>query len=461
MMDAVLALAALALGSLCAGTETALLKSRLGLARESLPLPRPAVSPEEAPPRGPADAVRKNRGPARKPPPTLGAAALADIGLVRTGRLVGLTVTVSLLVWYSRQVQAGPALLALSLMVLAWCWVIGAEAIPRMALYNKAHLALRLFPARRLSSGSRLMATLMAWVLAPGRRLALALEKRAGLSSPGLDAEQVRRCVALALEAGAIDTREGRLLDSVMDFSEALVKEVMVPRRDIVSVHSEATLEDTLRVVDEYAFSRLPVHQGDTDNIVGILHLKDLLDYLRSTPPPDFDVRHLARPPLFIPGVMTLEQTLQEFRRRNTHLALVVDEYGGTSGLVTLEDVLEEIFGEIRDEHDEEEEETVLTTAASSLVLDARAELKEVEEVMKIRFPEVDCETLAGFVFNSLGHLPQEHEAIEYGGFRFEVTRMEGRRIAEVLVERSGPAAGERKALDESGRSSHSGGRLS
>jgi CBS domain containing-hemolysin-like protein len=220
----------------------------------------------------------------------------------------------------------------------------------------------------------------------------------------------------------------------------------MTPRHNIVSLPVDAPLDQVLTVMTENKFSRVPVYEDRPEQIIGIVHYKDLMrvwderrfahDSRRSTKP--FRLRRFVRKPVVVPETKPLNQLIDEFRKSHTHLALVVDEFGTISGLVTLEDVLEQVFGDIGDEHDAVRVEPV--TGEKALTLEGSTTIRDLETRYNVALPaEAGFETLAGFLLFQCGHIPKENERIDYGGRRFTISKMDRNRIASVTIEKLDP----------------------
>ena len=241
-----------------------------------------------------------------------------------------------------------------------------------------------------------------------------------------------------APSVGPADAGPADLFESVLEFSGTLAKEVMVPRRDMVALPADAGLEAALALVRESQYSRIPVYRGVPENVIGVVHSKDLLPFARGAAERGFSLSSLARQPLYVPGVMTLDDLLAELQLKATHMAFVVDEFGSTSGLITLEDVIEEIFGDIQDEHDAEEL-SIRRTGRTSWLVDGTTAIEEVEDALRVELPEGDCETFGGLVFATIGHLPEPGEACRLGRLRAEVLRVEHHRIRDINVTLLGP----------------------
>jgi CBS domain containing-hemolysin-like protein len=241
------------------------------------------------------------------------------------------------------------------------------------------------------------------------------------------------------MRKGVIGSFAHRLLTGAIVFGDRDAFEVMVPRPDTVAVPSGATVAEIEDVVVRSGHSRIPVHTGDLDDVLGFVHVKDLLgldDEARGRPPDP----SLIRPLLVVPETLPVSSLLTRMRRTRNHLALVVDEHGGASGIITLEDIAEELVGDIWDEYDRQP--TLVRTLADGSLVAAGSVHPERLAALGIGLPPGKYETLGGFVMHRLGHVPRVGDAVEEGGWRIRVSRMEGRRVREVRIGRSQPPEG-------------------
>ncbi len=236
------------------------------------------------------------------------------------------------------------------------------------------------------------------------------------------------------------DADEREMIQGVQELGETTVKEVMVPRIDTVFLSLGLRREELLEKVVASGHSRIPVYSDSIDSVVGILYAKDLLRALVKGG--DFSLADLARKPFFVPESKRIDSLLKEFRRKRVHIAVVVDEYGGVSGIVCLEDIIEEIVGEIQDEFDEERED-VVRLGESSWLCDARANLDDVNRETGLSLPADDFDTLGGFVFALFEKIPARYERASSGDLDFTVQDMDGHRITSVKIARRRPAGGE------------------
>ena len=229
---------------------------------------------------------------------------------------------------------------------------------------------------------------------------------------------------------------EQRMLEGIVRFSDETAKEIMTSRQDVVDLDLKSTFNEVLKCIVENNYSRIPVYQDNSDNIRGILYIKDLLPHLRK--PSNFRWQSLIRPPYFVPETKKIDDLLRVFQENKVHIAIVVDEFGGTSGIVTLEDILEEIVGEINDEYDEDEKSYVRINS-NTFVFEGKTLLSDFYKILQLDddlFSDVegDADTLAGLLLEIKGDFPELHEKIDYLNFTFEIQEMEERRISKVKV---------------------------
>jgi len=251
------------------------------------------------------------------------------------------------------------------------------------------------------------------------------------------ETEEILRLLEMEESAGLIDEDERRMIRKVMALEDTTAREIMVPRIDIVAVASDSSFEDIAHVIVERGYSRIPVFEDTIDNIVGVVYARAVLDYLANSAKPA-DVKGMARPPYFVPESKKVDELLTEMRRNKLSIAIVVDEYGGTAGLVTIEDLIEEIVGEIADEFDVEEE-PIHRVSESEAILDARVSIDALQELFGVEVEEGDFDTVGGFVFNHLGKMPSVGEEIRVDGLVVRVLSVSGRRIKRLRVIKEEP----------------------
>jgi putative hemolysin len=254
-----------------------------------------------------------------------------------------------------------------------------------------------------------------------------------------ITAEELRLIVERGGEQGVLEAEEEQMISAVIELGERRVHEVMVPRVSIAALQVNATFEAAIDVVVTSGHSRIPVYEDSIDEIVGILYAKDLLTYLRPDAGERPSLRKLLRAPVLVPESMTIDDLLHELQRRKVHIAIVLDEYGGTAGLVTIEDLLEEIVGEIQDEYDVEEP-MVVRLSEDEARIDGRADVDELLELFDLDLELEDAEeydTVGGLVYHRVGGVPSPGDRVELPGMTLTVESTDGRRVGKVLVTRS------------------------
>jgi CBS domain containing-hemolysin-like protein len=290
-----------------------------------------------------------------------------------------------------------------------------------------------------------LMVTPFLWFLtnfAPMRYLSRGLIGVANAVLPGkglkegpfVTEEEIRTMADVAAEEAVIESEERKLIHSIFEFGDTVVREAMLPRPDMVAVDAEETIEAAIDRAIAGGFSRLPAYEGSTDNIVGLVYLKDLVRRARAGEG-EQSVRHALRAAVFVPEQKRVAELLNEMQTKQYHMAVVVDEHGDTAGLVTLEDLLEEIVGEIADEYDVEAP-SLEHLPDGSLRVPGRMAIDDVSEELGIELPDTEWDTVGGLVFNLLGKVPDEGECVTFRSIELCAERVQGRRIVSVLIRR-------------------------
>jgi len=257
---------------------------------------------------------------------------------------------------------------------------------------------------------------------------------------PFVTEEELKTLVTVGEEAGVIEEEEKEMIHSIFEFGDTMVKEVMIPRVDIVAIENIDSVKELLDLIVQRGHSRIPVYEGTVDNVVGIIYAKDLL----AKPAKNrlsASLEDLIHTAYYVPETMKLDDLLRELRKRKTHMAIVVDEYGGTAGLVTIEDVLEEIVGEIFDEYDLEMV-MVERIDDNNIRVDARVSLDEVNEILGVNLPDMECETIGGFVYELVGKIPVAGDKVDFEimpkqKLTFLVEKVNRRRISKILITKS------------------------
>jgi CBS domain containing-hemolysin-like protein len=254
-----------------------------------------------------------------------------------------------------------------------------------------------------------------------------------------MSVDELRLIIERGGEEGILEAEEEQMINAVIELGSRRLHEVMIPRTDIVSLPASATLAEAVDTIVEEGHSRIPVYEESIDEVLGILYAKDLLHILQQPPDERPDLRTILRPPVYVPESMSIDDLLHEFQRRKVHLAIVLDEYGGTAGLATIEDLLEEIVGEIQDEYDTEEP-MVVRLSDDEARIDGRADVGDLAETFGIEIDledEDEYDTVGGLVFHRLGEVPQPGDEVRVGQLTVTVESVEGRRVDKVLVVRN------------------------
>lgn len=248
--------------------------------------------------------------------------------------------------------------------------------------------------------------------------------------------EEILSMVEEGHEQGIIEETEAEMISNIFEFSDKEAKDIMTSRQKIIAVESTITVDEALKYALENSFSRYPVYEEDIDNVIGVIHLKDLIAaYLKD---PEAKITEVMDEPIFIHPTFNISKLLQKMQNEKIHMAIIVDEYGQTEGLVAMEDIIEEIVGNIFDEHDDEELQ-IRRLADGRLIVKGSAPLNELADEMDIEFPDEDIETINGFLLYKLGRLPVEHEKTEivYEGYKFIPIRICDKMITLVKIEKS------------------------
>jgi putative hemolysin len=330
--------------------------------------------------------------------------------------------------------------------VLALFTIVFAELVPKsLALSNPERYALALsrpveFLARVLGPVIALLTQVTRWIT---RLFGAEITKEASIS-----AEELRLIVERGGEQGILEAEEEQMINAVIELGERRVHEVMVPRIAIAALPSTATFEEATDLVIAAGHSRIPVYEDTVDHIVGILYAKDLLPFLRPEAAERPTLLSLLRPPVLVPESLPVDDVLHQLQRRRVHMAIVLDEYGGTAGLVTIEDLLVEIVGDIQDEYDVEEPMVVKISDDEARV-DGRAAVDELEELFGVELNLDDAaeyDTVGGLVFHRIGGVPSPGDRIEVDGLTLTVETTHNRRVGRVLVVRRAPESGPEEA---------------
>jgi CBS domain containing-hemolysin-like protein len=246
---------------------------------------------------------------------------------------------------------------------------------------------------------------------------------------------ELKMLVTASAESGVVEEDESEMLHAIFDFGQLLVRQVMIPRTEIVAVDADMLLDDVTRLVTENSYTKLPVYEDDLDQILGILHIKDLLRMITQEGEQHGTARALVRETLYVPETLSVNQLLHQFRDNRQHIAIVMDEYGGTAGLVTLEDILEEIVGEVRDPFEDETEE-IQTMEDGTILVNGLMLIEDVNHHLGLNLIDPHYDTIAGYMMGKLGRIPKTGDVIEAGGVRITVDVMDGMRVERLQLTR-------------------------
>jgi putative hemolysin len=331
---------------------------------------------------------------------------------------------------------SGIALIIVTVL-LALFTIVFAELVPKtLALANSERFAIALslpidLLARALGPVIALLTGVTNWIT---RLFGAEVSTEAQIT-----AEELRLIVERGGEQGVLEAEEEQMINAVIELGTRRVHEVMVPRIAMVTLDTNATIGDAIDTIVEEGHSRIPVYEETVDEIVGIVYAKDLLPFLKSGAPEPPPLRSLLRTPVLVPESMTVDDLLHELQRRKVHIAIVLDEYGGTAGLVTIEDLLEEIVGEIQDEYDEEEP-MIVRISDDEARIDGRASVDDLAELFETQVPQEDedeYDTVGGLIYHRIGGVPKPGDQVSVDGLTLTVETTDGRRVSKVLVVRS------------------------
>src|SRR5438034_7216859 len=312
--------------------------------------------------------------------------------------------------------------------------IVLGELMPKMFALERAE-GLALFAARPLELFARVFRAPL-WIFnRTGARLARLIGLKSSLQHAAVYNEaELRQLVDIARESGHLRAEERRLIHRVFEFSDTLVREAMVPRPAIAALSADCSLADITRAFQQNRYSRLPVFRESLDNVIGFIHSKDLIPYLLR--PQEFKLEYVLQSPMYVVDTARLEDVLRQMQKAKSHFGFVVDEHGGIEGIITLEDLLEEIVGDISDEHDEEVNEQISPIDDRNYVLDGALAVRDLNRRLKTSLPESEgYTTVGGYLMSVAGHVLQPGEEIEHEGLRFVIEKVERRRLLLVRLE--------------------------
>jgi putative hemolysin len=365
---------------------------------------------------------------------------LVSILIMNTVVNVGAAIIAALMTHEIAEVNgwSKPVTVVIEVVVLTFVILVVSEITPKL-IASRQPIAF----SKRMSG----MLILLHRILFPvasvlSRSMAAFHGKFAGMNDR-ISAEDLKTIAEIGEASGTLEQEEKDLIHSIVEFGETSVREIMISRLDIVALNVNATIEEAITIIREQGHSRLPLYVEHLDNILGIIYAKDLLRFLTENPGEDnLDWTRLARPAIFVPLGKMLDDLLSDFQAKRTHIALVVDEYGGTAGLVTLEDVLEEVVGEIRDEHDGGEDDMIQRVSDNEFVIDARIDLDDLMDGLDLETDteQFDFETLGGLIYHLAGEIPEVGDTFQHETMHLEVRQVENNRIMQVYLRLDAPA---------------------
>jgi CBS domain containing-hemolysin-like protein len=320
------------------------------------------------------------------------------------------------------------AFVIVMLAVALFLFVFGRLVPEALALRYTEPLALAL--VRPMQWMGIALAPLVRFAIVLSNWLAIPMGGQKRGSAALVTEEELKTMVDAGEEEGLIEEEEKEMILSVLDFGDTIAREVMVPRIDIVALEVNTPFSEALNVVISAGHSRIPVYRGTIDDIIGVLYAKDMLAALRDCKTPSLE--QMLRPVYFTPESKRVIELLQELQKQRIHMCIVVDEYGGTAGLITIEDILEEIVGDIQDEYDAEEPEVMPLTGEEGYILNPSMHIEDAAELLKVSFPRGESDSLGGFIYDQLGKVPVVGEKVSHNGWVFEVLAVNDRRILKV-----------------------------
>lgn len=323
----------------------------------------------------------------------------------------------------------------IAVVVMTLLTFIFAEVVPKtFAVQHTDQAALAVAPLVYLLTRLPVLGPLTRLLIAVGNVVTPGKGLKAG---PFVSEDELRAMVDEAEKEEVIEEEEREMIHSIFEFGDTIVREVMVPRPDMVVASADRSLQEVLELILRTGFSRIPVYRRDIDDIIGLAYAKDVLRSLRDGQT-DKPLTEILRPAPFLPESMRAADCLREMRRRKSHMVIVIDEYGSTAGLVTIEDLLEEIVGEITDEYDREEP-NVEPLPDGDYRVNARLGIDEVNELLAVELPSTEWDSIGGLLFNLIGDVPREGQEVDFQGLRLRAERVQGRRVTRVRIHRLTP----------------------
>jgi putative hemolysin len=358
---------------------------------------------------------------------------LSTILIVNTVAIIVASSAATLLALHLYQQRVAEWLVSLILSIIV---LVACEITPKtLALQRAERVALRM--ARLVASATFIMRPLVFVLTAVTRLILRLLGGKAQVRGPFVTEEELKMLVSVGEEEGVLEEEEREMIHGIFEMGDMRVREVMVPRTDLVAIETHEPVEKAVELVTKHGHTRIPVYESDLDHIVGVLYAKDLLRAVVRGE--QKTLREIARKPFFTPESNKVQDVLRDLRKNRVHMAIVVDEYGGTAGAVTIEDILEEIVGPIQDEYDVGEEDEIQFISPNEVVLDGRVSVDDVNELLKLNIAGDDYDTIGGYVLNQLGAAPKVGATLRLGNAELRVEAVQGTRIKKVRIRSDTP----------------------
>ncbi|MCD6401398.1 MAG: HlyC/CorC family transporter [Anaerolineales bacterium] len=323
--------------------------------------------------------------------------------------------------------------LVVSLIIITSVHVIFGEQVPKVATLHapEKFALLGAHPMKWFETIFKWFVDILDW--STRQVLKLMGLKHGGGHSLVYTVEEIKHIVDESEEVGVLEEPDKEMLHAIFDIGDMLARQVMIPRTEVLAFRADTSIEESIHLATESPFTKFPVYEKDLDHIVGIVYIKDILRVLQDPEKHNYTVKNLMHEGLFVPETLSVKALLQQFRIRRQHIAIVLDEYGGTAGLVTLEDVMREIVGEVSDFFDISQPE-IQSMPDGSVIIDGIALLDEVNEELGLNLVEPNYDTIAGYVLGRLDRLPKQGDVVEIDGIRIKVAEMDGMRISKLVL---------------------------
>lgn len=337
---------------------------------------------------------------------------------------------------YGTQVLIKPLAMLIITLVVMFLMLVFGELVPkRVAMSHAEGFAfIAITPISFLAK----ISTPLIHLLSFSTNLVLRI---IGIDPNRMEDEVTEEEIRLMVDAGEIDIKEKEMINNIFEFDNQEVADIMTHRTEIVGIDANSSFDDLMEVVDKERFTRYPVYEEKIDNIIGIIHLRDILRYMKFNDHQEFDIKKLLRDPYFVPDSKQTDELFRELQNNKTHLAVVIDEYGGTAGIVTMEDLIEEIMGNILDEYDTEEEVLdLIEVHDGEYLVEGSMDIEDLEMVLNIGLPVDDFDTVSGFMISELGRIPTEEDVVleqsdvHLGGYRFVILEIDEKVISRIRI---------------------------